>query len=94
MVHEACPVQFSLTREGNGHFALIEPNSFGLQVAVGRDWICYPVPPHVVQRRDMLSDLADKKSLATMPSAVLSDEDKIAAPNSKTPDLHEGLGMV
>ena len=43
----------------NAHFALSEPNAFALRDALGRDWICFPVPPHVVREYDMLSDLVD-----------------------------------
>jgi hypothetical protein len=50
---------FKCFRGANSHFALAEPNSFALKDAAGRDWICYPVPPKVVQDLDMLSDLAD-----------------------------------
>lgn len=49
-------VYFKCLKGANAHFALTEPNSFALQDAVGRDWVCYPVPPHVVQQLDMLSD--------------------------------------
>jgi hypothetical protein len=52
-------VYFKCLKGANAHFALTEPNSFALQDAVGRDWVCYPIPQHVVQQLDMLSDLAE-----------------------------------
>ncbi len=52
-------IYFKCFRGANAHFALSEPHSFALQDAAGRDWICYPVPPHIVQEHDMLSDLVD-----------------------------------
>jgi hypothetical protein len=52
-------VYFKCLKGANAHFALTEPNSFALQDAVGRDWVCYPVPPHVVEQLDMLSVLAE-----------------------------------
>ena len=50
---------FKCFRGANAHFALSEPNSFALQDAFGRDWICFPVPRQVVQELDMLSDVVD-----------------------------------
>jgi hypothetical protein len=50
---------FKCFRGANSHFALSEPNSFALKDTAGRDWICYPVPPKVVENLDMLSDLVD-----------------------------------
>lgn len=52
-------IYFKCFRGPNAHFALTEPNSFVVNDAAGRDWICYPVPPEVVQKLDMLSDLVD-----------------------------------
>ena len=52
-------VYFKCLRGANVHFALMEPDSFALQDEIGRDWICYPVPPDAVQQLDMLSDLAE-----------------------------------
>lgn len=52
-------IYFKCFRGANAHFALSEPNAFALRDAFGRDWLCYPVPPHVVQALDMLSDLVD-----------------------------------
>lgn len=54
-------IYFKCFRGANAHFALSEPNSFALQDALGRDWLCYPVPPHVVRQLDMLSELVDVK---------------------------------
>lgn len=52
-------IYFKCYSGANAHFALSEPNSFALQDALGRDWICFPIPPHVVRELDMLTDLVD-----------------------------------
>jgi hypothetical protein len=52
-------IYFKCYRGANAHLGLPEPDSFTLNDAAGRDWICYPVPKHVVENLDMLSDLVD-----------------------------------
>lgn len=51
-------IHFRCLRGANARFALAEPNSFALQDALSRDWICFPVP-QVVQELDMLPDLVE-----------------------------------
>ncbi len=52
-------IYFKCYRGSNAHFAVTEPDSLAVEDELGRSWICYPVPRHVVENLDMLSDLAD-----------------------------------
>jgi hypothetical protein len=52
-------IYFKCLWGANSHFALTEPNSFALRDTAGRDWVCYPILPHVVQQLDMLADFAE-----------------------------------
>jgi hypothetical protein len=43
----------------NAHIALTEPDSLAVEDELGRTWICYPVPRHIVENHDMLLDLTE-----------------------------------
>jgi len=52
-------IYFKCYSGSNAHVAVTEPDSLGVEDELGRSWICYPVPRHVVENLDMLSDVTD-----------------------------------